>query len=135
MPAKEHTMDNHYDVIVVGGRVAGAATAMLLARAGLRVLVIEAARAGTDTLSTHALMRGGVTQLHRWGLLDAVIASGTPAIRATQFTYGDHTETVEIRASEGISALRAPRRTLLDTLLLDAARAAGADIRSPARVA
>jgi flavin-dependent dehydrogenase len=127
-------MDNHYDVIVVGGRVAGAATAMLLARAGLRVLVIEAARPGTDTLSTHALMRGGVTQLHRWGLLDAVDASGTPAIRATQFTYGDHTETVEIRAGDGISALRAPRRTLLDTLLLDAARAAGADIRSPVRV-
>ena len=71
-------MDNHYDVIVVGGRVAGAATAMLLARAGLRVLVIEAARQGTDTLSTHALMRGGVLQLHRWGLLDAVIATGTP---------------------------------------------------------
>jgi 2-polyprenyl-6-methoxyphenol hydroxylase-like FAD-dependent oxidoreductase len=127
-------MDNHYDVIVVGGRVAGAATAMLLARAGLRVLVIEAARQGTDTLSTHALMRGGVTQLHRWGLLDAVVASGTPAIRATQFTYGDDTETVDIRASDGISALRAPRRTLLDTLLLEEARAAGADIRSPARV-
>ena len=127
-------MDNHYDAIVVGGRVAGAATAMLRARARLRVLVIEAARPGTDTLSTHALMRGGVTQLHRWGLLEAVAASGTPAIRATQFTYGDHTETVEIRASDGISALRAPRRTLLDTLLLDAARAAGAEIRSAARV-
>ena len=62
---------------------------MLLARGGLRVLVIEAARRGTDTLSTHALMRGGVLQLHRWGLLDAVVASGTPAIRATQFSYGD----------------------------------------------
>ena len=82
-------MDSHYDVIVVGGRVAGAATAMLLARGGLRVLVIEAARRGTDTLSTHALMRGGVLQLHRWGLLDAVVATGTPAIRATQFSYGD----------------------------------------------
>jgi flavin-dependent dehydrogenase len=79
-------------------------------------------------------MRGGVVQLHRWGLLDAVVASGTPAIRATQFTYGDDTETVDIRAGDGISALRAPRRTLLDALLLNAARAAGADIRSPARV-
>ena len=68
---------------------AGAATAMLLARGGLRVLVIEAARRGTDTLSTHALMRGGVLQLHRWGLLDAVVAAGTPAIRATEFSYGD----------------------------------------------
>jgi flavin-dependent dehydrogenase len=127
-------MENHYDVIVVGARCAGAATAMLLARGGLRVLVIEATRQGTDTLSTHALMRGGVVQLHRWGLLDAVVASGTPAIRATQFSYGDDTETVDIRTGDGISALRAPRRTLLDSLLLDAARTAGAEIRSPARV-
>lgn len=127
-------MTNHYDVIVVGGRVAGAATAMLLARGGLRVLVVEATQQGTDTLSTHALMRGGVVQLHRWGLLDAVIAAGTPAIRATQFSYSDDTETVEIRTGDGISALRAPRRTVLDALLLDAARAAGADIRCAARV-
>jgi flavin-dependent dehydrogenase len=126
-------MDDHYDVIVVGGRCAGAATAMLLARSGLRVLVVEAARQGTDTLSTHALMRGGVLQLHRWGLLEAVVAAGTPAIRATQFNYGDDVETVDIRPGDGISALRAPRRTLLDALLLDAARAAGADVRSPAR--
>ena len=127
-------MDNHYDVIVVGGRCAGAATAMLLARGGLKVLSIEAARRGTDTLSTHALMRGGVLQLHRWGLLDAVVASGTPAIRATQFIYGDDVETVDIRPGDGIAALRAPRRTVLDVLLLDAAGAAGAEIRSPARV-
>lgn len=127
-------MDNHYDTIIVGGRVAGAATAMLLARAGLRVLIVEAARPGTDTLSTHALMRGGVLQLHRWELLDAVIATGTPAIRATQFSYGDDTETIEIRSADGISALRAPRRTVLDPLLLDAAHAVGAEIFSPARV-
>ncbi|ORB83553.1 FAD-dependent oxidoreductase [Mycobacterium kansasii] len=127
-------MDNHYDVIVIGGRCAGASTAMLLARAGLRVLVIEAARRGTDTLSTHALMRGGVLQLHRWGLLDDVVASGAPAIRATHFSYGDEIETVDVRPGDGISALRAPRRTVLDALLLDAAAAAGAEILRPARV-
>ena len=127
-------MDSHYDVIVVGGRCAGAATAMLLARGGLRVLVIEATQRGTDTLSTHALMRGGVLQLHRWGLLDSVVASGTPAIHATRFSYGDDDQTVEIRPGDGISALRAPRRTVLDALLLDSARAAGAEILSPARV-
>jgi 2-polyprenyl-6-methoxyphenol hydroxylase-like FAD-dependent oxidoreductase len=124
-----------YDAIVVGGRCAGAATAMLLARGGMRVLVIEASRPGTDTLSTHALMRGGVVQLARWGLLDDVVAAGTPAIRCTEFVYGgDTVETVDIVPGGGVCALRAPRRTLLDALLLDAARAAGAEVRAPARV-
>jgi flavin-dependent dehydrogenase len=127
-------MDHHYDAIVVGGRCAGAATAMLLARGGMRVLVVEASRPGTDTLSTHALMRGGVLQLHRWGLLDAVADAGTPAIVSTEFAYGDDIETVDIRPGGGISALRAPRRTVLDALLLVAARAAGAEVRAPARV-
>jgi 2-polyprenyl-6-methoxyphenol hydroxylase-like FAD-dependent oxidoreductase len=132
--SKELPMEYDYDVIVVGGRCGGAATAMLLARGGLRVLVVEAARAGTDTLSTHALMRGGVLQLHRWGLLDAVVAAGVPAITSTEFVYGDEMDIVEIRPSGGVSALRAPRRTVLDPLLLESARAAGAEIRSPARV-
>src|SRR5574340_224670 len=127
-------MDSHYDAIVVGGRCAGAATAMLLARGGLRVLVVEAARPGSDTLSTQALMRGGVLQLHRWGLLDAIVAAGTPAIRATEFAYGDEIETVDIRPGGGICALHAPRRTVLDPLLLDAARTAGAEVHIPARV-
>jgi flavin-dependent dehydrogenase len=59
----------HYDVVVAGARCAGAATAMLLAREGARVLLPDRSRYGTDTLSTHALMRGAVLQLHRWGLL------------------------------------------------------------------
>ena len=64
-------MFNHsrYDALVVGARCAGAATAMLMARCGLRVLVIDRGRYAADTTSTHALMRGGVMQLHRWGLL------------------------------------------------------------------
>ena len=78
-----------YDVIVVGARAAGAATAMLLARAGLRVLVVDRGRYGADTLSTHALMRGGVLQLHRWGLLDRIVDAGTPPIRRTTFRYAN----------------------------------------------
>ena len=74
-----------YDVIVVGGRVAGASTAMLLARAGARVLLLERGRYGTDTLSTHGLMRAGVLQLSRWGLLDRLAAAGTPPVRSTTF--------------------------------------------------
>ena len=61
-----------YDAIVIGARCAGAATAMQLARRGLRVLAVDRGGYGTDTLSTHALMRGGVLQLHHWGVLDGV---------------------------------------------------------------
>ena len=74
---------NRYDVVIAGARCAGASTAMLLARQGLRVLVVDPTSRGSDTLSTHALMRGGVLQLHRWGVLDAVRAAETPADRNT----------------------------------------------------
>jgi 2-polyprenyl-6-methoxyphenol hydroxylase-like FAD-dependent oxidoreductase len=101
---------------------------MLLARHGLRVLVVDPVRYGSDTLSTHALMRGAVLQLDRWGLLDSVRASGAPAIRTTTFHYGAETVEVEIRPRDGIDCLYAPRRTILDPLLVDAAREAGAEI-------
>ena len=80
---------DRHDVVIVGARCGGAATAMLLARRGLNVLVLERARLGSDTLSTHALMRGGAVQLRRWGLLDRIAAAGTPPIRRTLFHYGD----------------------------------------------
>jgi 2-polyprenyl-6-methoxyphenol hydroxylase-like FAD-dependent oxidoreductase len=102
---------------------------MLLARAGLRVLCLERTRLGSDTLSTHALMRGGALQLAKWGLLDAVIDAGTPAIRHTLFHYGADSVPVPIRPAAGVDALYAPRRTLIDRLLVEAATAAGAHFR------
>ena len=118
-----------YDAVVVGARVAGAATAMLLARGGLSVLLVERDHPGADTLSTLALMRAGVLQLHRWGLLDAVRDSGAPAIRTTTFAYGDDSLTLDIKPRDGIDALYAPRRNVLDRLLAEAAASAGADVR------
>jgi 2-polyprenyl-6-methoxyphenol hydroxylase-like FAD-dependent oxidoreductase len=117
-----------YDAIVVGARPAGAATAMLLARAGRRVLLVDRAEYASDTLSTHALMRGGVMQLHRWGVLDAVRDAGTPPIRRTVFHYGDERVDIEMRELHGVDTLYAPRRTLLDRVLVDAARDAGAEV-------
>lgn len=117
-----------YDVLVAGARVAGAATALLLARAGMRVLVVDPARRGSDTLSTHALMRAGVLQLARWGLLDAVRAAGTPRITSTTFHYGAESIPIAIRDRDGVDGLYAPRRTVLDTILADAAEAAGAHV-------
>jgi 2-polyprenyl-6-methoxyphenol hydroxylase-like FAD-dependent oxidoreductase len=120
---------DRHDVVIVGARAAGAATAMLLARAGLRVLVIDRSRYGADTLSTHALMRGGVLQLHRWGLLDRIVDVGTPPIRCTKFDYAHDQIAIAIKPSHGIDALYAPRRTVLDPVLVDAAVSAGAEIR------
>jgi flavin-dependent dehydrogenase len=118
-----------YDAIVVGARVAGAATAMMLARRNLRVLLVDRARPGTDTLSTHALMRGGVYQLQRWGLLDRVVEAGTPPVRRTTFRYEDGSHEIPIKAKGGVDALYAPRRTVLDPILATAAEEAGADVR------
>jgi 2-polyprenyl-6-methoxyphenol hydroxylase-like FAD-dependent oxidoreductase len=118
-----------YDVVVVGARAAGAATAMLLARDGLRVLVVDRSRYGADTLSTHALMRGGVLQLQRWGVLDRVVATGTPAIRRTSFHFADEEIVISIKPSHGVDALYAPRRTVLDPILVDGALEAGAEVR------
>jgi len=119
----------HYDVIIAGARCAGAATALLLARQGARVLVLDKSRYGTDTLSTHALMRGAVLQLHRWGLLPAVAGAGTPAVRSTTFHLTDAVTTIPIKPKHGVEALYAPRRAILDAILADAARSAGADVR------
>jgi 2-polyprenyl-6-methoxyphenol hydroxylase-like FAD-dependent oxidoreductase len=111
-----------YDVIVVGARVAGAATAMLLARSDLDVLVLERGAFGADTLSTHAIMRGGVLQLSRWDVLDDIVAAGTPAVKRTTFSYSDSCVTIDIKPSPGVDALYAPRRTVLDPALVGAAR-------------
>ena len=120
--------DLDYEVVVVGARCAGAATAMLLARAGVRVALVDWAPAGSDTLSTHALMRPGVIQLQRWGVLDRVIAAGTPAVRRTVFRYGDATTAVSLKRVAGVDALYAPRHTVLHPILVEAAVAAGADV-------
>lgn len=119
---------DRYDVVVVGARVAGASTALLLARAGLRVAVLDRGARGTDTVSTHALMRAGVTQLSRWDLLPALRAAGTPPVRRTLFHYPGETVHITIRPGPGVDALYAPRRTVLDPLLLDAAAEAGARV-------
>jgi len=118
------------DVVVVGARCAGAATAMLLGRLGYRVTVVERGRIPSDTLSTHGLARGGVVQLAKWGLLDRILASGAPAIRQVVFRAGDAEEIRTVKLRAGVDHLLAPRRYILDGVLADAATAAGARIRT-----
>jgi 2-polyprenyl-6-methoxyphenol hydroxylase-like FAD-dependent oxidoreductase len=90
------------------------------------VLVVDRARRGSDTLSTHALMRGGVLQLRRWGLLDRVAATGAPPVRRVTFHYGRDVMPISLKPYAGVEALYAPRRTVLDSILVDAAEQAGA---------
>jgi flavin-dependent dehydrogenase len=123
------SFEPRYDAVIAGARCAGAATALLLARSGAKVLMIDRQAYGSDTLSTHALMRAAVLQLTRWGLISDIMAAGTPAIRSTTFHYGSEAIRVAIKPEHGVECLFAPRRTVLDRLLVDAARKAGAEVR------
>jgi 2-polyprenyl-6-methoxyphenol hydroxylase-like FAD-dependent oxidoreductase len=123
-------------VIVVGARVAGAATAMLLARRGLRVLAVDRASFPGDTVSSHQLQVPGVALMRRWGLLDALTAAGTPPVRRVRFDAGGGlVMDGQFPGYEGADALYSPRRTLLDPILVEAARQAGAEVRENFRVA
>jgi len=116
-------MTDSYDVIVVGARCAGAPTAMLLARQGHRVLLVDRATFPSDTVSTHLIHQPGIAALDRWGLLDQVVATGCPPIDSYFFDFGP----VQIEGRPGTAY--GPRRTVLDALLVDAAAAAGAEVR------
>jgi 2-polyprenyl-6-methoxyphenol hydroxylase-like FAD-dependent oxidoreductase len=115
-------------VIVVGARCAGSPTAMLLARLGHRVLVVDRATFPSDTVSTHVLHPPAAAILRRWGLLEQVVATGCPPVRRYSFDFGPFTISGTPRSAEGLSAY-APRRTVLDKILVDAARQAGAEVR------
>jgi flavin-dependent dehydrogenase len=123
-----------FDVVVVGARCSGAATAMLLARAGLSVLAIDRAAYGTDTLSTHALTLPGVLQLSRWGVLDQVRAAGTPRVSRVIYDYDGEVVDIAMRARGDVDRLYAPRRSVLDRILVDAAVQAGAEVRHRVRL-
>jgi flavin-dependent dehydrogenase len=98
------------------------------------VLLLDRGAYGTDTLSTHALMRGAVLQLDRWGVLPVIVAADTPPVRSTTFSYTSQDVTIPIEPRFGVSALYAPRRALLDRALVDAAAASGVEIRHGVRV-
>jgi flavin-dependent dehydrogenase len=117
-----------YDVVVAGARVAGAMTALHLAREGHRVLIVDRAGPPADTISTHALMRTAVLQLARAGLLDAITGAHTPPVNRMTLGFGDKIVSFDVRADFGVTSLYAPRRTVLDPVILDAAVAAGAEL-------
>ena len=121
-------MDMAYDVIVVGARCAGSPTAMLLARRGHRVLLVDRATFPSDTVSTHVVQPLGVAALARWGLLERLVATGCPAIHTYAFDFGPITLSGAPGTVDAPVAY-CPRRTVLDTLLVEAAIDAGVEVR------
>ncbi|MBW4720375.1 NAD(P)/FAD-dependent oxidoreductase [Saccharothrix obliqua] len=123
-----------YDVIVVGARCAGAPTALLFARRGHRVLLVDRARFPSDKLSTLYIQQPGVARLAKWGVLDAVRASGCPPLDHVVYELGDVRVEGCCSGVDGHRAAYAPRRDVLDGILVDAAVAAGVEFRDDCRV-
>jgi flavin-dependent dehydrogenase len=121
-------MSDH-DVIIVGTRCAGASLAMLLARRGYRVLGLDRARFPSDSLSTHFLWPRTTHYLDNWGLLDRLAATGCPPIEAVTMHFGPVALRGRPDAVEGTAAMYCPRRIVLDSFLVEAAREAGAEMR------
>lgn len=119
---------HEYDVIVVGARCAGSPTAMLLARKGYDVLVVDRATFPSDTLSTHILHPPGAAAMKRWGALDRLIATGCPPINRYAFDFGPFTISGAPGTDDSPFSY-CPRRIVLDKLLVDAASEAGAEVR------
>ncbi|MFD3494491.1 NAD(P)/FAD-dependent oxidoreductase [Streptomyces sp. NPDC058690] len=123
-----------YDVIVVGARAAGSPTAMLFARAGYRVLLLDRIRHPRDTLSTLYIHQPGVAHLNRWGVLDAVAATGCPPLDHARHQVKDVVLEGCSWPADGVTAAYAPRRYLLDRILTDEAVASGAEFREQSTV-
>ena len=118
-----------YDVIVVGARCAGSPLAMLLARRGYRVLLLDRARFPSDTVSTHYIHQPGVAHLKEWGLLDQVRATGCPPIEEVGWDIEGITFSGHPPAPDGVAEAFGPRRSVLDAILVQAAVEAGAEFR------
>jgi flavin-dependent dehydrogenase len=118
-----------YDAIVIGARCAGASTAMLLARRGLRVLLIDRATFPSDIPHGHLIHQLGPRRLARWGLLERVLATNCPPITSTTLAYGDLALVGTDLSADGAPLGIGPRRSRLDQVLVEAAVEAGAELR------
>ena len=121
-------MAERFDVIIVGARCAGSPLAILLARAGLRVCVVDRARFPSDTASTHGVQPSGVKILDQLGVLEPLLKV-TPAIERATIAFDDARVVTDFTALVGAPMVSA-RRVTLDAILLEAAAAAGAEVRT-----
>ncbi|HSK72944.1 MAG TPA: NAD(P)/FAD-dependent oxidoreductase [Pyrinomonadaceae bacterium] len=118
-----------FDAIVVGARCAGSPLAMLLARKGYKVLVVDKAVFPSDTISTHHIHQPGVKKLKDWGILEKVRVSNCPPMTKFRFDVGPFALTGGATPAGEVKEAYVPRRRILDTILADAAVEAGAEFR------
>jgi flavin-dependent dehydrogenase len=118
-----------FDAIVVGGRCAGAATALLLARKGFKVLVVDKARFPSEIPHGHFIHRQGPGLLNHWGVLDHIVRSGCPPVTKVTMDLGDFPLTGTNLVRDGVALGYGPRRRVLDAILMEAAIASGAEFR------
>jgi len=118
-----------YDAIVVGARCAGSPTAMLLARKGHKVLLVDQASFPSDTLSTHYIHQSGAAYLERWGLRDRIIAAGATSIRKFSLDIGPFALRGTPPPIDGVADAHSLRRNVLDQILVEAAASAGVEVR------
>lgn len=130
MPHTSHRrIQTPYDAIVVGARCGGSPTAMLLARQGLRVLLVDRATFPSDSMRAHFIRGAGIAALSRWGLLERVAATGCRPVHHVVSDFGDGPLAVPATIAEGVEAVFGPRRFVLDEILVEAAAAAGVEVR------
>ena len=122
-------MERRYDVIVVGARCAGAPTAMLLARKGYKVLLVDRSKFPSEIPHGHFIHRHGPRRLRDWGLLDRVIATGCPPSTTITMDTGDVCLVGRDLVVDSVAAGYGPRRAVLDRVLVEAAIEAGVELR------
>jgi 2-polyprenyl-6-methoxyphenol hydroxylase-like FAD-dependent oxidoreductase len=118
-----------FDAIVVGAGCAGSPTAMLLARRGYRVLLVDKSSFPSDTMSGHYLHPPGVARLSGWGLLDRLVRTQCPPVRTTTVDLGEFRLSGAHLPVDGIATAFCPRRRIMEALLAEAAVEAGAELR------
>jgi 2-polyprenyl-6-methoxyphenol hydroxylase-like FAD-dependent oxidoreductase len=128
-------MSEQFDVVVVGARCAGSPLATLLARAGVRVAVVEQATFPRDTVSTHVFQGPAMAMFDRLGVMDKIRATGAPVIDRMEGRMDGciYEGPLPLRPGD-IGGTASVRRVLLDPILADAAQEAGADVRFGSRV-
>lgn len=119
-----------YDIIVVGARCAGSPAAMLLAKKGYKVLLLDRSSFPSDKpLSTHYLLPNAIAALKRFGLLEKLQQSNCPPLKETLVDWGSGRFCSQHPPVEGLSEGYCPRRYILDQILLEGALEAGVEFR------